>query len=177
MTNPHIRVPDELDRPAIDACFERCSRESRYGRFLAIEPRFPSRYLGQILAPAAGSHSLVAVVHEQIVGMVNVYDMGEGACEIGVLVEDAWQHCGVGSHLVRSALALATARGVHTVIALVSATNGAALAAMGQIPGEMRTVHEGSTVEVRIELRRNRSSGVDQPARVRPPGAAATSSL
>lgn len=77
---------------------------------------------------SAVDQTLVAVAGDEIVGMLNIEASRHGFGEFGMLVRAGWRGRGVGSALVRAAIAWARAHGLHKLCLAVFANNAAAIA-------------------------------------------------
>jgi GNAT superfamily N-acetyltransferase len=97
-----IRPAQPGDRTAILAMHDRCSEESRNGRWLGHVPRIPDRYLAAVLAGSADHLALVATVAIDVVGLASASATSDGKREIGLLVEDSHQGAGIGTLLLET---------------------------------------------------------------------------
>jgi len=75
----------------------------------------------------------------------------EGKVELGVLIEDAWQHRGIGTQLAASLLNLARADGVTTVHAEVLGDDSFILEALRRMGPLTVSVGHG-TLAIDVEL-------------------------
>jgi hypothetical protein len=85
---------------------------------------------------------------------VGVATLGVGAtgiADLGILVEDAWQRCGVGTRLATSLLESARAKDVTTVHAEVLADDQFILEALRRI-GPLTVTIESGSLSVDIDL-------------------------
>jgi GNAT superfamily N-acetyltransferase len=88
------------DGPALAAMHGRCSPDSRRRRWLAPLGEIPRRYLAAVLAGTPDHVALVAETADgRLVGLASAARSGP-AWDLGVLVEDAEQHRGVGTALL-----------------------------------------------------------------------------
>jgi GNAT superfamily N-acetyltransferase len=124
---PEIRQACAADHAALRDFLTGLSLQARYLRFFTgASPARPAML--RVLA-GAGEHIdvVVAVDGGAIIGHAMACDAagpgGTRVTEIGVVVADARQGCGVGSALVRTLLARALARGVTAVTMEVLAEN------------------------------------------------------
>lgn len=88
---------------------ERCSRETRYGRWLTPAAHFPGAYLRSVLAGTAEQIAVVAICEshpERVVGLASAALTSDGERELGILVEDPYQGQGIGSLMLDCLLAL-----------------------------------------------------------------------
>lgn len=121
-----IRLARPEDADAVAAMHERCSQQSLYLRYLSGVGEWRELALRWL----SGGHrgATLAVMNEggAIVGLGHVFpDVSNDvdAAEIAVIVEDAYQHCGIGTRLVRHLLGLAERLGFDEVVATVLAQN------------------------------------------------------
>jgi GNAT superfamily N-acetyltransferase len=136
-----VRHAASTDRDALVSMFERCTLETRYRRFHAPVNRIPERYLTEALSGTPLHHALVAWTTQvagvdadadadqrpshvgpdqearppEIVALASCRLIDEGAAELGVLIEDAWQRQGLGTSLVRDLVAHATGLGLRVL--------------------------------------------------------------
>jgi len=134
-----VRHAASTDRDALVSMFERCTLETRYRRFHAPVKRIPERYLAEALSGTPLHHALVAWTAQvagagaaadqrashlgpdqearppTIVALASCRLIDEGAAELGVLIEDAWQRQGLGASLVRDLVAHATGIGLRVL--------------------------------------------------------------
>jgi GNAT superfamily N-acetyltransferase len=110
-------VPD--DAPRLVTMFERCSAASRYGRFLAPLAHFPASHLVDVVrsSPIRRSWVVDDFTTGEVVAVASWFRNDTDAAEIGLLVEDAWQHRGYGSALLDSLAESARHAGVTTFVA------------------------------------------------------------
>lgn len=108
-----LRAADADDAVLIDALHARCSPESRSARFGSPSPRLAPGVLQALLAGENGGHAVIASTVDggSAVGLVTLDAVHDGAMELGLLVEDAWQNRGLGTSMVRRAVELAAAAG------------------------------------------------------------------
>jgi GNAT superfamily N-acetyltransferase len=110
-------VPD--DAPRLVAMFERCSPASRYSRFLAPLAHFPASHLVDVVrsSPARRSWVVEDLTTGDVVGVASWFRNAEDTAEVGLLVEDAWQHQGHGTALLDTLAESARAAGITTFVA------------------------------------------------------------
>jgi GNAT superfamily N-acetyltransferase len=105
-----LREAGPSDVPLVDALHARCSPASRRARFLSPTPRLDPDQLRALVDPAGG-RSVLALTRDggSAVGLADLR-LVEAPVEpasvtpsatFGVLVEDRWQHRGLGTALVR----------------------------------------------------------------------------
>lgn len=120
----HIRADDG---PRLESFFRRLSPETRYQRFHShISTLSPAmrRYL--VMVDGHDHVALVAVdARDAIVGvarcirLANEPDVGE----VAITIEDAHQELGLGSALIDELADIATANGIHELVAYTLANN------------------------------------------------------
>jgi GNAT superfamily N-acetyltransferase len=110
-------VPD--DAPRLVAMFERCSPESRYGRFLAPLRYFPASHLVDVVRPSAIRRSWVIqdLPTAHVVGVGSWFRTEVHRAEVGLLVEDAFQCQGHGTALLDAIASSARLAGVQELLA------------------------------------------------------------
>jgi GNAT superfamily N-acetyltransferase len=115
------------DRAALCAMFARCTAETRYRRFHGPVKAMPERYLADALSGTPFHYALVACpdplpdpggpVPESpgIVALASCRTVDEGAAELGLLIEDAWQRQGLGTRLLRELVTYASGAGLRVL--------------------------------------------------------------
>jgi len=137
-----VRRAAPADREALARMFERCTLETRYRRFHAPVKAIPGRYLADALSGGPFHYALVAgpvpgpgavpaldpaAVSDPgtraggVVALASCRTVGEGAAELGLLIEDTWQRHGLGTRLLRDLVAHARRAGLRVVEAQVLA--------------------------------------------------------
>ena len=112
-----LREAGPSDVPLVDALHARCSPASRRARFLSPTPRLDAEQLRALVDPAGG-RSVLALTRDggSAVGLADLRLVdpagGTPAATFGVLVEDTWQHRGLGTALVRRVAETAVDLGV-----------------------------------------------------------------
>ena len=121
-----VRQAVPADREALAQMFERCTAATRYRRFHGPVKAIPERYLAEALSRSPFHHALVAhlepasAAHARAksgtaVALASCRLVDEGAAELGVLIEDAWQRKGLGTRLVRELVAHASDVGLRVL--------------------------------------------------------------
>ncbi|MFL6073262.1 MAG: GNAT family N-acetyltransferase [Mycobacteriales bacterium] len=114
------------------------SLPSLSARFLTGTRRLPDAYL-RMLAEAGPDrfNAAVAEVDGRLVGWLEQVrrSPGDTEADLGALVVDAWQRCGVGGRLLRAAVAMARADGVKVLRAHVAADNAPPRRAIARLYG------------------------------------------
>jgi GNAT superfamily N-acetyltransferase len=121
-----VRPVEIGDLERVRRLFGRLSPESVYRRFFTMFPAPPASVLRHLTAVDHADHeSLAALEGDEIVALAS-WDRApadEAEAEIAVLVEDAWQHRGLGRALVRMLTAEAARHGIAVLNATVLADN------------------------------------------------------
>ncbi|MFG3100674.1 GNAT family N-acetyltransferase [Streptomyces sp. NPDC048182] len=123
-----VRRADTRDLPAARAMHERCSPRTLGLRYHG-PVRDADRYLSHLLSPHHGRTLAVQSASGRIVGLGHLLWDGDET-EVALLVEDAWQHRGIGGELLARLTAMATEAGCARVYAVTQASNTAMVAAM-----------------------------------------------
>lgn len=130
-----VRQAANADRDALVSMFARCTPETRYRRFHAPVKRIPERYLAEALSGTPLHYALVAgearvadagqrpshvasgaeARPPEIVALASCRLIDEGAAELGVLVEDAWQRQGLGTSLISDLVTHASGLGLRVL--------------------------------------------------------------
>ena len=117
------------DEPRLVELFHRLSPRTVYQRFFRAYDRLPDHWYHRF-AHVDYRTRLALVAERQEAGgpllhAVARYEPGEadGTTEIAIVVEDAWQHRGLGTLLLDALLAAAEARGIRRFRAYVLAGN------------------------------------------------------
>lgn len=87
------------DVEALRAMHERCSAETLRRRYHVPVPHLSRRLARALLLPTRGL-SVVATAEDQVVA-IGVLAADSATLELGLLVEDRWQHQGLGTRLLR----------------------------------------------------------------------------
>jgi GNAT superfamily N-acetyltransferase len=97
-----LRDARPSDLPLVDALHARCSPASRRARFLSATPRLDAGQLHELVEPAGG-RAVLALTRDggSAVGLADLRLVEPTIATFGVLVEDTWQHRGLGTALVR----------------------------------------------------------------------------
>lgn len=126
-----IRISDE---EALRSLLYKLSADSRYQRFHAhVAPPRHEELLRWVDVDHDESVALVATASseagEQLIGLARYdVDKASGCAEVSVIVVDAWQNRGVGTHMFRRLADVAQRHGVTSFRADVLANNGRMLA-------------------------------------------------
>lgn len=115
------------DEPRLVDLFHRLSPRTVYQRFFRAYDELPAHWYRHFAN--VDYRTRLALVAEEpptggsVLRAVARYEPGEDTTEIAIVVEDAWQHRGLGSLLLEALLDAAEARGLHRFTADVLADN------------------------------------------------------
>jgi RimJ/RimL family protein N-acetyltransferase len=121
-----LREAVPSDVPLVDALHARCSPTSRRARFLSPIPRLDPDQLRSLVDPAGG-RAVLALTRDggSAVGLADLRlvdpSSATPSATFGVLVEDAWQHRGLGTALVRRVAETAEELGMSELTGTVPA--------------------------------------------------------
>jgi predicted N-acetyltransferase YhbS len=115
---------DDVD--AVRELHDRCSPAALERRFHVPTTRVSPRLAEQLVLPRRG-WSLVAEQCGEVVGHACVAEVSRTQLEVGLIVEDAQQGCGIGSRLLRDLAREAAARGYSSLVCLAQADNDSVL--------------------------------------------------
>jgi GNAT superfamily N-acetyltransferase len=147
--------PSAVDRSRLEAMFDRCSASTLFHRFHGGGEHVPTRYLDRALAQSETHVFLVARLGDDIVGVAEAHRDGNGTSEIAVVVEDAWQHRGVGTRLVSALITNQRSRGVAALSASVLPEDSWVLRRLGRL-GSISTKPASGIYDAVLELPRRR---------------------
>ncbi|CAL9599379.1 hypothetical protein SUDANB70_05431 [Streptomyces sp. enrichment culture] len=123
-----VRRADTSDVPAAREMHRRCSP-----RTLRMRYHGPvgdaDRYLRHLLGPRFGRTLAAQTASGRIVGLGHLLWDGDET-EVALIVEDAWQHRGIGGELLGRLVAMAVEAGCAHVYAVTQASNTGMVAAM-----------------------------------------------
>jgi RimJ/RimL family protein N-acetyltransferase len=151
-----IRAVRPEDAPALQRFHSRLSAQTVYYRFFECVPMLTDRQAGYFTRlDGISRYALLALDPEQpgeIIGVVR-YDRQEATdrAEYAIVIEDRWQHHGLGLELTRRLLAVARARGIRYIEATVLMNNRGMLHLFQQLGLPMQ-IEEGPELLVRIDL-------------------------
>lgn len=117
-----VRPATPSDAPRLVAMFERSSPETRYARFMAPLRHFPAAHLVDVVqsSPVRRSWVIEDLASGRVVGVGSWFRNQAGApdvAEVGLLIEDTFQHRGLGTALLDELAASAGDEGVTTFVA------------------------------------------------------------
>jgi N-acetylglutamate synthase-like GNAT family acetyltransferase len=126
-----IRPAAPSDRPALVQMAARCSEQTLARRFHNYLPSIPEPYLTEALTGSPGHFALVAQTGETDVALASCVAADRASAEVAVLVEDSWQHMGVGTRLLSLLVAHADQSGLPRLRASVLASQAWVLRILG----------------------------------------------
>jgi GNAT superfamily N-acetyltransferase len=139
-----IRTLLPFETVALREHFMRLTEEERYLRFAGPAPEAAvERYLRGIDWTRA--IRLGAFADGTLRGVAELVLTGNGAAELAVTVEGAFQHHGIGSELIRRVLVIARNRGIRTVVAHCLTENRSMRHLVRKFTG--RTAFDGANAE------------------------------
>jgi GNAT superfamily N-acetyltransferase len=148
-----VRALDVGDRAALLTLNTQASDRSLYRRFFMLNRFAADAYVAELLRPANADHQvLVALIDNELVGVASYERLDSAGAEIAVLVEDRYQHLGVGTELIESLATLARANGVMRLVAYVLAENSSMIRTLRHLGLPTTTRAEGNAVVMTIEL-------------------------
>ncbi len=124
--NLTVRPVEPDDDQRVRRLFDRLSAESIYRRFFTLFPAPPASVLRRLTVVDHRDHEALAVLDGDEIVAIASWDRPADAAdeaEIAVLVEDAWQHKGLGRALVRMLTGEAARSGIAVLNATVLADN------------------------------------------------------
>jgi GNAT superfamily N-acetyltransferase len=146
-----IEAPATTDREPLKAMLGRCSESTLFRRFHGSGATAPPRYVDRLLTDPDHHRVLLARVSSDVVGVAEAHRDGSGAAELAVLVEDAWQHRGVGSRLVAALAADERRHGVGALRATVLAEDRWMVGLLGRL-GPLSSQPATGIYEVEVPL-------------------------
>ncbi|WP_028935664.1 GNAT family N-acetyltransferase [Pseudonocardia spinosispora] len=148
-----LHRPTERDLPGVAEMWRRCGRATRAARFHGAAPLIPTDHLAAVVADPSGSLVAVHRPTGTVIALASLLRNHDGVtADLGVLVEDSWQRCGIAPLLVEPLIRAAPARGISTVTAEIFSEHAHVGRLLRRIPGEFSSVHHGATSAVAVRL-------------------------
>lgn len=112
-----LRRGEQGDIDAVADLHARCSARTLFARYHSGVRSLPRRLLHRLLTPPRG-RTVLAVCGRDVVGIGQLIRTASPAeAEVSLLVEDSWQHNGIGTALLRRLAATARAEGHSELVA------------------------------------------------------------
>ena len=137
--------------------FDRLSRETVHRRFFTLMPKLEGSLLHSLTDVDHDRHeALVVQIGEELVAMASYHRRRDdpAVADVAVLVEDEWQHTGLGARLSRQLSRLARSRGVERFHADVLADNRPAIGLVHRMSDVERGRFEAGELAYDLPLRR-----------------------
>lgn len=145
-----VRRADTRDTPAALRMHERCSERTLAQRYHGPVAD-ADRYLGHLLSPRFGRSLAVETASEKLVALGHLLWDGDET-EVALLVEDAWQHRGIGGELLGRLARSALDAGARSIYAVTQASNTAMVAAMRSLALPLDYQVEDGTLVITAQL-------------------------
>lgn len=129
----------------------RCSRQTRYSRWLSPCTTFPRSYLRSLLAGTAEHIAVVAVTDgqpDEVIGLASAALTSVGRRELGILVEDRYQAQGVGKLMLGRLIELLDP--TEPICAYALAENRWLLGKLARL-GTLTFHHDSGLIEVDVD--------------------------
>lgn len=149
------RALEPSDEARLVRHFRRLSADTVYRRFFTPIPTLDGRLLAALLAVDHDRHeALVITVGDEIIAVASYHRHADepATADVAVMVEDGWQHHGVGRHLVRQLSRLAASRGVERLHADVLPDNRQAVALIRRMNRSPHARLDGGTLAYDLDL-------------------------
>ncbi|MCC6173769.1 MAG: GNAT family N-acetyltransferase [Chloroflexi bacterium] len=156
----HVRPIRPADKARLQAFHSRLSRDSIFFRFFSHLPELSDERAAYFTSIDYDRRmALVAVepatdgADEAIVGVVRYDVLSDGVAELGLIVEDRYQHRGVGAALFQHVVQAGRARGVRKIVADVLSENWRMLNLLRESGCPMVTRRAHDVIHVELDLR------------------------
>jgi GNAT superfamily N-acetyltransferase len=141
------------DEEAVAGLHSRCSMKTLFNRYHSGMRTVPRRWLHRLLNPPRGT-TVLAQCADQVVALGQLIHTGTPDCaEISLLVEDAWQHRGVGTALLSALASDAGAAGYSELVAWCLPSENALVRAAARAGLPTTTRREDGLLRVSIAPR------------------------
>ncbi|WP_419183767.1 N-acetyltransferase family protein [Streptomyces albidus (ex Kaewkla and Franco 2022)] len=145
-----VRRADARDAPAALKMHDRCSERTLSQRYHGPVGD-ADRYIGHLLSPRFGRTLAVETATGKLVALGHLLWDGDET-EVALLVEDTWQHRGIGGELLRRLAGLAREAGAESIYAVTQASNTTMVAAMRGLSLPLDFQVEEGTLVVTAQL-------------------------
>jgi GNAT superfamily N-acetyltransferase len=150
------RPLEPADAPRLVRMFDRLSRETVFRRFFTGSTKLDGVLLRALTSVDHERHeALVVAVGDEIVALASYHRHADdpSVADVAVLVEDGWQHQGLGQRLTRQLGRIARARGVARFHAEVLAENRPVIEMIRRMGPGARPRLDGGELEYDLPLR------------------------
>jgi GNAT superfamily N-acetyltransferase len=154
-TSLTVRPIVPADAPALVALHARLSGDTIQRRYFGPRPTLPPSMVERFTEVREEWRFALVAVHAPgaLVGVARYEgEQGGRSAEIAVVVDDAWQHRGVGRALLERLVDVAAVRGLDTLVAEVLAVNAPMLALLRGLGLPSRAVLDGGALVMRLDL-------------------------
>lgn len=148
----HVAQLGPHDVAALLALHDRCTPETRFARWHGHTNAFPRRYLAAITAGEDDHVAVGAWDGGRLVGFGSAALLRPGTRELGLLVEDAWQHRGLGRKMLAALLDEARRLRTARLRAEVLASEARLLEPLARL-GPMATRTSFGVVTAEVDIR------------------------
>lgn len=145
-----LRLSRPTDNQRVRAFLDGLSAETRHRRFFSAMPTVPESVVRHFTFFDPQERLVVTAVtmighSEEIIGLADVALLKTGVAELGVVVDDEVQQCGVGKLLTEVVATLAVQHGATHLRAELLEHNTAMLKLMERLGRTVHTVEDGTT--------------------------------
>jgi GNAT superfamily N-acetyltransferase len=150
-----VRALDGDDAGRLSRLFGRLSPQTVYRRFFTLFPAPPPGVLEHLAAVDHCDHEGLAALDGDEIVAVARWDRtahGDPDAEVSIVVEDAWQHRGLGGALMRMLVAEAVRQGITTLNASILTDNGPARRLATSLAPPTRVQMEGPVTHFTFRL-------------------------
>jgi len=144
--------PDD-DGDVVDVVFAGLSARSRYLRFQSHAAELSAATRRSLTAFDGRTHIAFAAFSQGCpIGIVRIFDLGDGRGELAVEVVDHWQGRGVGTRLLQAARDRAVEMGYRELVGEVLVVNAAVCAALRGVFHDTRVRRDGSELTITMPV-------------------------
>jgi GNAT superfamily N-acetyltransferase len=148
----HLRPLEPTDASALRELYQRMSPRSVYLRYFSGAVDI-SRAVNDLLRVADGHEVVVAVLDGRVVGVAGYERLADPSrAEVAFMVEDAHQHLGIATVLMRFLVARARAHGITVLLAQTLLANVPMLRLFSHCGLAETVVMEGGVAEVTLTI-------------------------
>lgn len=152
-----IRAQRPTDREGLRSALRRMSQQSIVRRFFAPRRSFSQQEVANFLDIDFDQHvALVAVLsmddYSRIVGGARYIKTAPGTAEVAFAIDDAFQHRGLGSALMKHLISIAREQGLQQFVAEMLPENTAMLGLLRKSGLELSTQRGDGVIRARAQL-------------------------